>query len=123
MKVPSMGIAGPDPAVAMPAGPASSIPMTAVVKEALLDHYGKLEVAARAMRNMDPSQLSRELKTGDFKFDRLDALDADGKSAVTGALHGAFTQPDDPKAQLRREIRELRAKADSVAALAERLAS
>lgn len=90
--------------------PAPSIGMTAVVKEALLEHYGKLEVAALLMRKMDPSQLSRELRDGTFKFDRLDALDADGKAAVTNALSAAFGKPEDPLTRVRRLLREAKQK-------------
>src|SRR3982751_851226 len=95
---------------APPESPAPSIRMTAVVKEALIYHYGKLEVAALLMRKMDPSQLSPELRDGTFKFDRLDALDADGKAAVTNALSSVFGKPDDPLTRVRRLIREARQK-------------
>jgi hypothetical protein len=99
--------------------PEASIRMTAVVKEALIEHYGKLEVAALLMRKMDPSQLSRELRDGTFKFDRLDALDADGKAAVTNALSSVFGKPDDPLTRVRRLIREAKQKlADAEAAVA-----
>jgi hypothetical protein len=99
--------------------PDASIRMTAVVKEALIEHYGKLEVAALLMRKMDPSQLSRELRDGTFKFDRLDALDAEGKAAVTNALSSVFGKPDDPLTRVRRLIREAKQKlADAEAAVA-----
>jgi hypothetical protein len=91
-------------------GPAPSISMTTVVKEALLEHYGKLEVAAVVMRKMDPSQLSRELRDGTFKFERLDALDVEGKAAVTNALSAAFGKPEDPLTRVRRLIREAKQK-------------
>lgn len=109
--VQNMDTARPNPAKASldrVDSPSQSIAMTSVVKEALTAHYVKLENAARAMGNMDPSQLSRDLKSGAFKFERLDALDQDGKAAVTGALHAAFGQPTDPKACARRLIRSIR---------------
>lgn len=105
----------PVPAKASLGSPAPSIAMTSVVKEALTTHYVKLENAARAMGNMDPSQLSRDLRTGAFKFERLDALDQDGKAAVTDALQLAFGHPDDPKARVHRLIREGRRILDELA--------
>ncbi len=47
----------PTPAKATLDSPARSIrPMAAVIKDALIDHFGKLEVAATEMDRMDPSQ-------------------------------------------------------------------
>src|SRR4051812_37257088 len=82
-----LGAARPTPAKATLDRPSQSISAAAVVKDALLDHHGKLETAAREMKNMDPSQLSRELTSGKLNLARLDALDEDAKAAVADALH------------------------------------
>jgi len=104
----------PTPAKATLDRPVRSIAMTTVVKDALAVHYGKLEVAAREMGDMDPSQLSRELQNGKFRFERLDQLDAAGKAAVSNALQVAFGKPDDPKARARRLIAEAKARLDQL---------
>lgn len=91
--------------------------MTAVVRDALQVHYGKLDVAAREMGGMDPGQLTRELQTGKFKFERLQLLDDAGKAAVANALQAAFGRPADPRTIVRHELREIRQRIDRVEAL------
>lgn len=86
-----------------------SIAMTAVVKHALLRHYGALKCAAISLR-MDEGQLSRELSSGDFKINKLDR-DEDARAFVANALHEAFGQTD-PKATARRKLREARSAID-----------
>ncbi len=87
--------------------------MTAVVKDALVGHYGSFKAAAYAMGEMDEGQLSRELENGKFKFERLDLCDDDAKQAVTKALHDAYGSTD-PQARVRRLIRTLRAGLDEL---------
>jgi len=91
---------------------AQSIGMTAVVKDALIRHYGSLKAAAITF-GMDQGQLTRELQSGDFKFRRLDQDEA-AKACVARALYEAFGHMD-PKAQARRLIREARARLDELA--------
>ena len=93
----------------------SSIRLTDVVKGALEQHYGSLKCAALSMKPpMDLGQLSRELKTGDFKFEKLERLDAEGQAFIVKALHDA-TGDGDPKVQARRLIREARQRLDELA--------
>jgi len=93
----------------------ASIRLTDVVKGALEQHYGSLKCAALSMKPpMDLGQLSRELKTGDFKFEKLERLDAEGQAFIVKALHDA-TGDGDPKAQARRLIREARQRLDALA--------
>lgn len=90
-----------------------SLAMTAVVRDALIRHYGSLKAAAITFQ-MDPGQLTRELQSGDFKM--LKKLDGDNeaKAFVSAALHEAFSDVD-PKARTRRMLRELRQRLDELA--------
>jgi hypothetical protein len=91
-----------------------SIRLTDVVKDALEDHYGTLKAAALSMTPpMDLGQLSRELKSGDFKIEKLERLDAAGKASVSRALYEANGSVD-PRAEARRLIREARARLDAL---------
>ena len=90
------------PAKAALGSPSLSIASCAVVKEALIRHYGSLKAAAITM-SYDPSQLTRDLERGDFKLQRLDR-DEDARADVAIALHDAFGNPD-PKAKVQRLIR------------------
>ena len=92
-----------------------SIRLTDVVKGALEQHYGSLKCAALSMKpHMDLGQLSRELKTGDFKLEKLERLDVDGRAHIARALHEALGNTD-PKAEARRLIRETRQRLDALA--------
>jgi len=91
-----------------------SVQMTAVIKDALIRYYGKLEVAARLMGNMDKSQLSRDLSTGHFRFERLELLDDEGKAFISRALFEAFTSTD-PRVRKAQLIRTLRHTLDELA--------
>ena len=90
-----------------------SVQVTAVVKDALLRHYGSLKSAAISLR-VDEGQMSRELRTGRFKLEKLDRADADAKAFIANALHEAYGDTD-PKAQARRLIREARQRLDELA--------
>jgi hypothetical protein len=96
-------------------GQSPSMSTAGVVKDALEGHYGSLKAAACSMTPpMDLGQLSRELKSGDFKLEKLDRLDDDGKSAVARAFREAYDDRD-PKSEARRLIREARQRLDALA--------
>lgn len=108
----------PTPAKAALRSQAQSIAMTAIVKSALIRHYGSLKSAAISMGQMDEGQLHRDLDTGKFKFERLQLCDDEAKAFVTEALHEAFRQGD-AKSQARRLIRDARTRLDELAELIE----
>ena len=91
--------------------PSLSIASCAVVKDALQRHYGSLKAAAITL-HYDPSQLTRDLDQGQFKIQRLDR-DEEARAFVVTALHEAFGDAD-PKAQMRRALREARSRIDEV---------
>lgn len=91
----------------------SSIALTAVVKDALMRHYGSLKAAAISL-GYDQGQLTRDLQSGDFKVRRLE-VDEAAKAFVACALAEAYTV--DPKAVQRRLLREARQKLDDLAEL------
>lgn len=103
----------PVPAKAGLTRQAVSIALTAVVKDALQRHYGSLKAAAISL-GIDPGQLTRELTSGAFKFERLERADAEAQAFVVRCLHEAFADAD-PKAQARRLIREGRRVLDELA--------
>ena len=92
--------------------PSLSIASCAVIKEALVRHYGSLKAAAITL-TYDASQLTRDLDRGDFKLQRLDR-DEEARAFVITALHEAFGNGD-PKARVQRLIRDIRAKTDELA--------
>lgn len=92
---------------------ASSIALTAVVKDALIRHYGSLKAAAISL-GYDQGQLTRDLQSGDFKLRRLE-VDESAKAFVACALAESYTV--DPKAVQRRLLREARQKLDDLAEL------
>ncbi len=96
------------------AGQARSIAMSMIVKDALLRHYGSFKTAAYEMGRMDPGQLTRDLDSGKFKFERLELCDLPAKAAVTKALHVHFGATD-PKARRDRLIRNVRRAVDELA--------
>jgi len=95
-------------------GQARSIAMSMIVKDALLRHYGSFKAAAYYMGEMDQGQLTRDLDSGKFKFERLELCDLAGKAAVTKALHEYFGNTD-PKARVQRLLRELRRAVEELA--------
>jgi hypothetical protein len=100
-------------------GQSSSVPTSTIVKDALMRHYGSLKAAALSMTpRMDEGQLSRELKSGDFKLEKLDRLDGSGRAFVAEAMHKACGDVD-PKAVARQLIRELRQRLDALAEVVE----
>jgi len=121
MEVHSTGTSGPTLAKGAASGPRQSTAMTAVIKDALIRHYGKLEVAARLMGNMDKSQLSRDLSTGHFRFERLELLDDAGKAFISKALFETFTATD-PKTRAAQLVREAHRILDELAEVLEGVA-
>jgi hypothetical protein len=109
--------APPRPAAGF-AGQPRSIAMTMIVKDALLRHYGSFKAAAAAMGAMDQGQLTRDLDSGKFKFERLELCDLPAKAAVSKALAEAFGNTD-PRAERRRLIRQIRRDLDALDELAE----
>jgi hypothetical protein len=85
----------------------------AVVKDALLRHYGSVKAAAISL-GVDPSLLMRELDTGKFKVERLEMCDDDAKAFVSRALYEAFGHGN-PQARVQRLIRESRRILDELA--------
>lgn len=102
----------PKPAKAELTSQALSIPTAAIVKDALIDHYGSLKAAAITLR-MDLGQLSRELQTGDFKIKKLD-VDEDARRDVLSALYEAV-RDDDPKVKQQRALNKARRALDDLA--------
>jgi len=88
--------------------------MSMIVKDALLRHYGSFKAAAISMGNMDQGQLTRDLDSGKFKFERLELCDLDAKASVCRALAAAFGNAD-PKARRDRLIRNARRALDELA--------
>ena len=109
MELNSLDVGRPKQAKAgLPSQPMSTA-MTTVVKDALIRHYGSLKSAGITL-NIDKGQLTRELQTGDFKIKQLDK-DPEAKAFVSDALHEAFGDAD-PKARVRRLLREARQRLD-----------
>jgi len=106
------------PMTAPPAArPHQSIPMMAVVKDALARHFGSLKAAAIELA-IDQSQLSRDLESGDFKMRRLEASDhahrRRWKRQIALGMYQTFGG-DDPQSRRRRVIRSLRQGLDELA--------
>jgi hypothetical protein len=102
-------------------GQPQSIAMSMIVKDALLRHYGSFKAAAYYMGEMDQGQLTRDLDSGKFKFERLELCDLAAKASVCRALAEAFGNTD-PKAQRRRLMRKIRRDLDALDELAEDVA-
>ena len=88
--------------------------MTMIVKDALLRHYGSFKAAAYYMGEMDQGQLTRDLDSGKFKFERLELCDLAAKASVCRALAEHFGNTD-PKARVQRLLRELRRAVEDLA--------
>ena len=100
------------PAKADLRSPSLSIASCAVIKDALVRHYGSLKAAAITL-TYDASQLTRDLDRGDFKLQRLDR-DEEARAFVITALHDAFGSAD-PKARVQRLNRAGRPSLDELA--------
>lgn len=113
MELNSVDRVRPREAAAAANGQRRSIALTAVVKDALIRHYGSLKAAAISLE-MDQGQLTRELQTGDFKLLRRLEGNDDVKMLIARAMYEAFGD-DDPKARRRQLIREVRQRLDELA--------
>lgn len=112
--VPLLDDVRPRMAKAVHRGPSARLVWSAVLKDALLRHYGSLKAAAISMGNYDASQLIRDLDTGKFKQERLELCDDAAKAFIAAALFEAFSRTD-PKARVLRLIRESRRLLDELA--------
>lgn len=114
MELNSIDGARPTGSVEASTSQSSSMRLTTadVVKDALVRCHGTLKAAAITL-GMDQGQLTRELQTGDFKLKKLD-VHPETQAFVSVALHEAFGASD-PKARVRRLIREARARLDELA--------
>jgi len=95
-------------------GPSAGRAWSRAVKDALIRHFGTLKAAAITMGNIDASQLSRDLDTGKFKSERLDLLTPEDNAVISTAVDDALADRD-PKARVRRLIREGRRILDELA--------
>lgn len=112
--VPSLDVGRPRMAKAVLSSPSAGRAWSRATKAALIRHFGTLKAAAITMGNIDASQLSRDLDTGKFKSERLDLLDAEANAFISTAVADALADRD-PKARVRRLIREGRRILDELA--------
>ena len=98
----------------------ASMPLSGVVKDALIRHYGSLEAAAITF-GMDQGQLTRELQTGDFKLKRL-ADDPVALAAVANAMQDAYGTLVTPKVRAQQGLREIRQRVDELSQYLELIA-
>lgn len=80
-------------------GSSDGIGLGALIKDAVIKHYGSVKAAAISL-NVDPSLMVREFEAG--KIARLEQADPQVKAAIAGALFEAFGQLEDPKARTKR---------------------
>jgi len=88
----------------------ASLSYVAVMTDAILNHFGSVKEAAFALDKVDPSQMMREFKGGNFRlFDKAEEAD---KTAVLAAVHKIFGPTVTPGSELkhlmerRRQIEE-----------------
>jgi hypothetical protein len=97
-------------------GQSDGCPLTQLVREGLLRACGSLKAAAITMR-IDQGQLSRELVSGAFKFERLMSLSLSEQAVVFDYLQREIAPLSTPKARLRdlfRKRRELDDEAEQI---------
>lgn len=92
----------------------------AVVKTAVLAHYGSVKAAAISLGNVDPSLMQREFN--DAKFGRIDEhADAAAKANIARALFEAYGRvlvtPYDHVRDVARQVRALADEIDQAAEL------
>lgn len=107
-EVNSLDSVRPQPAKASLKVNDSQSAMTVIVKAGLIKACGSLKAAAIQM-HIDGGQLTRELESGAFKFERLDHLTPEEKAVVIEGLHqefGTVTSPQQYAARLFREIEQ-----------------
>jgi hypothetical protein len=94
--------------------PSAGRAWSTATKDALIRRFGTLKAAAISMGNIDASQLSRDLDTGKFKSERLDLLQPDDNAFISTAVADTLADRD-PKARVRRLIRQVRRDIDELA--------
>lgn len=112
--VPTLDVGRPHMAKAVLSSPLEGRAWSRATKAALIRHFGTLKAAAITMGNIDASQLSRDLDTGKFKSERLDLLTPEDNAVISTAVADALADRD-PKARVRRLIREGRRILDELA--------
>lgn len=101
----------PQMAKAVHGGPSA---WTVILKDALIRHYGSLKAAAISMGEYDESQLTRDLASGKFRFERLEHCDESARAFIASAFADAYGHLEDPAARVRRSIRDARRALDEV---------
>lgn len=95
--------------------------LTGLVRDGLIRACGSLKAAAITM-GIDQGQLTRDLQSGAFKFERLDRLADSEKAIVIERLHDEFASLLNPKAQMLRALDEIEARARAVRQFLEHVA-
>lgn len=83
-----------------------------VFKSAVVKHYGSVKAAAISLGNVDPSLMMREFAAS--KFGRFDEhADDAAKADVSAIVYRALGQSD-PKAEIRRALKEAKDRIEDV---------
>lgn len=77
--------------------------LTAIVREGLMQACGSLKAAAIEM-GMDAGQLTRDLASGAFKFERLERLELPKQAIVITCLHEARAPMSSPEAFAQQQL-------------------
>lgn len=114
----------PDPAKAglrddraRPASDRTGPTFNALIKTAVIQHYGSVKAAAISLGDVDPSLMQREFDDGKFK--RLETAERAAKACIARALYEEYAD-DDPQARIRRALRDARQAIECVAELLDR---
>lgn len=101
------GLDGVRPQMAKASAPVnrSQSSMTDVVRDGLIRACGSLKAAAIDM-DIDQGQLTRDLQSGKFNFDRLERLAPEHKAIVISCLHEEYRAVTSPYAHARAVIRQ-----------------
>ena len=95
----------PQMAKVEPSVNASQLAMSDVVRDGLIRACGSLKAAALTM-GIDQGQLTRDLQSGKFNFDRLDRLSADEKAVVISCLADEYRPLTSPVIRARALVRQ-----------------
>lgn len=95
----------PQMAKASTAVNASQSAMTDVVRHGLIRACGSLKAAAIEM-DIDQGQLTRDLQSGKFNFERLERLGVEQKAIVIACLHEEYRPLQSPESHARRVLRQ-----------------
>ncbi len=93
---------------------------TAIVRDGLLAACGSLKAAAITM-GMDQGQLTRELQSGAFKFERLDRLSGAEIAVVVEYLHDAYAPMTDPRSFVLQALEAIEAEVATIRKFIEQL--